>query len=193
MDSFNRTLRFPQVTRTRIRGLTLVEMLCTVSIVAILGSLAVPELGHLRRAAARRAAISDLMHAVFLARSKAIMTNGVVSVCPSADGNHCGGSSADWAMGWIVFQNTDRDMPPVRDTDEEIVHKNSGWPGGTVTSNRDAYSFRPTSQADVNGTILFCDPKGKASDARAVIISHTGRPRIALRDASNRALRCPSS
>lgn len=192
MDSFIRAIGFSAPThRARTKGLTLVEMLCTIGIVAILSAVAMPELGHLRRAAARRAAVNDLMHAVFLARSKAIMTNGVVSVCPSTDGSHCGGSSADWSLGWIVFQNTDRDMPPVRDPGEEILHNNSGWLGGTVTSNRDAYSFRPTSQSDVNGTIVFCDPKGKAADARAVIISHTGRPRIATRDASNRALRCP--
>jgi hypothetical protein len=38
---------------------------------------------------------------------------------------------------------------------------------------------------------VFCDAGGKPSDARAIIISHTGRPRIAARDASNKALQCP--
>jgi hypothetical protein len=45
-------------------------------------------------------------------------------------------------------------------------------------------------QAVVNGTIVFCDARGSAH-ARAIIISHTGRPRVAQRDADGKPLRCP--
>jgi type IV fimbrial biogenesis protein FimT len=188
----------PQISQTPIsgsgaRGLTLVEVLCTVSIVAILSAIAIPNLGDLRRSVARRTAVNELMHAVFLARSKAIMTNSVVSLCPSGNGIRCGEPSSNWADGWIVFRNSDGDLPAVRDPNEEIIYRNSGWIGGLVTSNRDSYSFRATSQFDVNGTMIFCDLRRKSADARAIIISHTGRPRIALRDASNRAIRCPAA
>jgi type IV fimbrial biogenesis protein FimT len=178
-------------TQSRTRGVTLIELLCAISIAAILSAVAVPELGHMQRAAARRTAVNDFMHAIFLARSKAIMTNGVVSICRSADGIACGDSGSHWQEGWIVFQNTDRDQPAQRDENEPILYQHAAWPGGNITSNRVAFSFRPTSQADVNGTIVFCDAGGKSSDARAIIISHTGRPRTATRDASNKALQCP--
>jgi type IV fimbrial biogenesis protein FimT len=58
-----------------------------------------------------------------------------------------------------------------------------------VTSNRLAYTFRPVTQRGVNGTIVFCDERGSIA-ARAIIISHTGRPRVAHVDADNRPLRC---
>lgn len=173
------------------RGVTLIELMAAISIVAILSAVAVPQMGNLQRSAARTATVNDFMHSIFLARSKAVMTNGVVSICRSIDGESCASKTSNWETGWIVFQNTDHDQPAVRDAGEEILERHGGWRGGRITSNREAFSFRPASQADVNGTLIFCDSVGKSSDARAIIISHTGRPRVSSRDASNRALTCP--
>lgn len=177
--------------RAHARGVTVIELMIALGIAAILGAVAIPELGHVHRAAARRAALNDFMHAIFLARSKAIMTNGVVSICRTKDRVTCGDRSGKWEDGWMVFVNRDGDQPAERDADEEIIELHAGWTGGEITSNRVAFSFRPTAQIDVNGTLVFCDLHGKASDARAIIISHTGRPRIATRDASDHALSCP--
>jgi len=44
----------------------------------------------------------------------------------------------------------------------------------------------------VNGTLVFCDPRGSSS-ARAIVISHTGRPRVSRRDSSNKPLKCPAA
>lgn len=89
----------------------------------------------------------------------------------------------------MVFVNRDSDEPPARDRGEKRLFFYPGWTNGRITSNRVAYSFRPYRQTVVNGTILFCDSRGP-EHARAIIISHTGRPRISRRDASNKALRC---
>jgi len=175
----------------RPRGVTLMEFLIALGIAAILGAVAVPGLGHLHRSAARTAVVNDFMHSIFMARSKAIMLNGVVSLCRSVDGQTCGGRADNWETGWIVFENIDRDQPADLDPGEPILQRHAGWSGGRITSNRLSFSFRPTSQADVNGTVVFCDLRGASSDARAIIVSHTGRPRVAKRDASNRALACP--
>jgi len=112
-----------------------------------------------------------------------------VSVCHSSDGQRCD-PGFDWSRGWIVFANHDRDEPPVRDAAEELIVTSVGTPGISITSNRRAYSFRAMAQAVVNGTIVFCDARGSAH-ARAIIISHTGRPRVAQRDADGKPLRCP--
>jgi type IV fimbrial biogenesis protein FimT len=193
MHPLSRSQRSPKFSNTlpHSAGATLIELILTLSIVAILSAIAAPNLGHLLRSSARTAVVNDFMHAIYLARSKAIMTNGVVSICRSADGITCTTLTSNWEGGWIVFQNTDRDQPANRDAGEAIIHRNDGWRGGSITSNRVAFSFRPTSQADVNGTIVFCDRQGGPDDARAIIISHTGRPRVARRDASNRPLECP--
>ena len=172
------------------QGVTLLELIVTIGIVAILSAIAAPSFANFRHDSQRATAVNGFLHGVFLARSESIKRGQVVTLCKSRDGVSCA-ANAQWHDGWIVFVNTDRDELPVRDEDEDIIFVNGGWDGGTITSNRAAYSFRPYRQGVVNGTIVFCDPRGSAH-ARAIIVSHTGRPRIAHRDASNRPLSCVS-
>jgi type IV fimbrial biogenesis protein FimT len=172
-------------------GTTLMELLTTLAIVAVLATLATPGLRALQLDGRRTAVVNGFLHALFLARSEAIKRGQIVSICPSGDGRSCDRGARDWNIGWIVFANSDRDDPPERDPAEELILSAVGWPGGSITSNRRAYSFRPIVQAVVNGTIVFCDGRGSAQ-ARAIIISHTGRPRVAQRDSDGKPLRCPS-
>lgn len=172
----------------RLRGVTLIELATTIGIVAILGTLAVPSFQQLRYDSARTAVVNGFLHGVFFARSESIKRGTVVTMCKSRDGSTCT-SDAAWHDGWMVFVNHDRDDLPERDPGEDVLLVTAAWPDGTIASNRAAYSFRPYQQAVVNGTIVFCDPRG-SEHARAIIISHTGRPRVAQRDASNRPLRC---
>jgi type IV fimbrial biogenesis protein FimT len=173
----------------RNRGLTLLELIISISIVAILGMVAVPSFVNLRQDSERAAAVNRFVHALYLARSESIKRGAIVSICKSADGRNCS-HGADWNGGWMVFSNDDRDDLPDRDANEDILSVYEGWPAGHISSNRSAYSFRPYQQSVVNGTLVFCDARGSAS-ARAIIISQTGRPRVAQRDSSNRPLRCP--
>lgn len=176
----------------RCQGVTLLELMTTLAAIAIVGTLSLPTLSSLRHNALRTAAVNDFFHALFFARSEAFKRADVVSLCKSADGRTCINRHPDWSAGWIVFANTDHDEPPVRDENEGILAVYPAWPGGRITSNRQSYSFRPFNQAVVNGTILFCDRRGSA-EARAIIISSTGRPRVSHRASGNKPLRCPAS
>ena len=178
-------------TTRHMAGITLVELLTTIAIAAILGGMAAPSFANLMHDTGRTTAVNGFIHSLYLARSEAIKRGRIVSICKSTDGETCNHRAANWDDGWIVFINTDRDELPERDPDEQILSVNDGWEAGSITSNRLAYSFRPQAQRVVNGTLVFCDPRGSAH-ARAIIISHTGRPRIARRDASNRPLHCAS-
>ena len=177
--------------RAVARGVTLVELATSLAIIAILATVAVPGFNALRYSSERAAAVNSFVHAIYLARSEAIKRGQVVTLCKSVDGQTCADRAAEWRSGWIVFVNNDRDDPPQRASGEPLLQAYAGWPGGHIVSNREAYSFRAYTQAVVNGTVVFCDPRGSAQ-ARAVIISHTGRPRVAQRDASNKPLRCPA-
>jgi type IV fimbrial biogenesis protein FimT len=172
-------------------GTTLLELLTSLTVVAIVATLAAPSFRTLHLDGRRTAVVNGFLHALFLARSEAIKRGRVVTVCRSGDGRACDYRALDWNIGWMVFVNNDRDDPPVRDPREDVIAHSGAWPGGSITSNRRAYSFRPMAQAVVNGTIVFCDGRG-SPHARAIIISHTGRPRVAQRDASGKPLRCPS-
>lgn len=171
-------------------GVTLIEMLTTLTVMGVLGALAAPGFNTLLRDSARTAAVNDFFHALFLARSESIKRGEIVSLCRSQDRETCAHRGIEWTAGWLVFVNSDRDELPERDPGEAVLAVYDGWPNGRITSNRLAYSFRPHIQGVVNGTIVFCDARG-SEHARAIIISHTGRPRVARRDSSGRALECP--
>jgi type IV fimbrial biogenesis protein FimT len=174
----------------KVAGITLVELITTLAIVAVLATMAAPSLRTLQLNGRRTAVVNGFLHTIFLARSEAIKRAQIVSVCRSSDGRSCE-SGLDWSVGWIAFVNRNRDDPPERGIGEELVARVASWPGGTIASNRRAYSFRPITQGVVSGTIVFCDARG-STEARAIIISHTGRPRVDRRDAEGKPLRCPS-
>jgi type IV fimbrial biogenesis protein FimT len=159
---------------------------------AILGCLAVPAFTSLLYDSARTTAVNTFVHAIFLARSEAMKRGSMVTICSSSDGTTCGPAGADWNAGWIAFVNQDRDEPPVHDVDEAIVFVQGPWRQGRIHANRTAFSFRSYRQGVVNGSVVFCDPRGSAT-ARSVIINSVGRPRVSQRDANNRPLKCPTS
>jgi type IV fimbrial biogenesis protein FimT len=175
---------------TRANGLTLFELMLSLSLLAVASAVAMPAFAGLRRNAVRTATVNEFLHALYLARSEAINRMEVVSVCKSQDGRSCHNDLPDWATGWLVFANHDRDQPPEVDPGEPVLRTYPGWAAGSITANRQAFSFRPLTQAGVNGTVLFCDADGSAA-ARAIIISQTGRPRATSQQADGSALAYP--
>ncbi|WP_129642702.1 GspH/FimT family pseudopilin [Peristeroidobacter agariperforans] len=175
---------------SRPTGFSLLELMVTLSIAGILLGLAAPSFRGMMLDSERASVVNSFVHNVYLARSTATLQGHTVSICRSIDGETCSNATANWQEGWIVFVNSDRDEPPMRDENERILAVQAPWRGGTVTSNRRSYSFNPY-QYGVNGTLVFCDGRGPAQ-ARAIIINIFGRPRLATRDAENRPLRCPN-
>jgi type IV fimbrial biogenesis protein FimT len=173
----------------RRRGHTLPELVFTVAIAVGLLGWGVPAFHDLQLNAARTREVNQFIQAVYLARSEAIKRNGVVSLCPSHDGQWCAPSGTPWQRGWVIFVNRDRDSPAVRDAGEELLRVYAPWQRGAVNANRATLSFRPFGQMGVTATFTFCDQRGSTA-ARAVIISQTGRPRVSDRSASNKALVC---
>lgn len=87
-------------------GFTLVELLVTVAVAAILLMVAVPGFQSLIRGNQATTEANALHTALLFARSEALKRRGSVTLCRSADGASCGGN---WADGWIVFNDTDAD------------------------------------------------------------------------------------
>ena len=173
----------------RRRGYTLPELVFTMAITIGLLGWGVPAFRDLQLNAARTREVNQFIQAVYLARSEAIKRNGVVSLCPSLDGEWCAPSGTPWQRGWLIFVNADRDSPAERDSGEELLRVYAPWDRGAVNANRTTLSFRPFGQMGVTATFTFCDQRGSKA-ARAVIISQTGRPRVSDRSASNAVLVC---
>ena len=144
----------------------------------------------MRRNAARTREVNQFVQAVHLARGEAMKRNGVVSLCPSRDGQlvrrgrrrhgTTAGSCSPIGIG---------DSPAARDAGEDLLHVYPAWREGRIVANRATLSFRAFGQSGVTATFAFCDDRGSGA-ARAVIISQTGRPRVSARSSSGAPLSC---
>ena len=172
----------------RQQGVTLIELMLCLAMIAGLVGWGAPSFRQVSLNTARAREVNQFVQAVHYARSEAIKRNGVVSLCPSLDGATCTATTG-WQTGWLVFVNLDHDSPADRDVDEDLLRVYEPWPDGQITSNRTTLSFRAFGQSGVTATVAFCDDRG-SSAARAVIISQTGRPRVADRNSSGGALAC---
>lgn len=172
----------------RSPGFTLLELLVTLAVVALLLAMAVPAFTSLVLDARLTAAVNRVVHGVHVARHEAQKSGADVVLCRSTSGQQCV-HSGGWHTGLIVFVNRDRDDPPQVDPGEPILQSEAALPLTAVLANRRAFVFRPWSRS-VNGTLTFCDRRG-TEQARAVVVSYTGRPRATSASTANGAMSCP--
>lgn len=81
------------------RGFTLIELMTTVTVLVILSLVAVPSFREFVANQRVRNASFELMSALTLARSKAIVQNGEVALKRKA-------GSTNWNEGWVVADDT---------------------------------------------------------------------------------------
>ena len=169
-------------------GFTLWELLCTLGIAGVAFATGVPAFRTFLLDARLTADVNAWVLSVQLARSEAMKRGRPVIVCKTDDTRRCGAADLALDAGWMVYVNLDDEYPPHRSATEPLLYMHDPAITGTATSNRSYYEFR-TDRRSTNGTIVLCDERGSAA-ARAVIVSYTGRPRIARVDANGRPLRC---
>jgi type IV fimbrial biogenesis protein FimT len=90
-------------------GFTMLELMLTISIAAILLVIGVPSFRYVTVSNRASAEINGLLGDMQFARGEAIKEGQPVSICASSDGATCLGTTA-WHSGWIVFSGS---SPPV--------------------------------------------------------------------------------
>jgi type IV fimbrial biogenesis protein FimT len=173
---------------THIKGFTLYELLLTTILVALISGLAIPSFSASIARQRQRVEIDALFHALHLARKESVMRRKVVSLCPSLDGRSCA-KSRDWSNGWLMFENNDRDSPPRIDPDEVLLKDHRVDDQVRITSNRKGFTLRATFMRATNGTFVFCDPAKRISP-KALVVSYTGRPRVADQTTEGKSYFC---
>ena len=174
--------------RATQRGYSLFELLMTVTLAALIAGLGLPSFGGLIADKRLRAEADALFHAVHLARKYSIVRRRVISLCPSLDLEYCAPGS-DWSSGWILFENIGRVGTDIRSPDETLLDARRVDPAVSINANRQSFSFRSTHLRATNGSLVICDQKNRAR-SRAVVVSYTGRPRVAREDRRGRPYRC---
>ena len=175
-----------------VGGFTLRELLCTLSVGAILLGLAVPSFRAFVLDARRTADVNGFVLAVQVARSEAIKRGETVVLCQTFDGHRCGNDEVGYGSGWLVFADSDSTRPPQRSDAKPVIYAYRPESTGTIVGNREYFDFRPIQTRSTNGTLVFCDERG-GSSARAVIVSYTGRPRVDSVDPDGKRLVCSNS
>jgi general secretion pathway protein H len=92
-----------QVSRCRrdAEGFTLIELMVTIAVVALLAAVAAPAMVTLMNSNRLSSSAGELTAALQLARAEAVRRSATVTVCGSADGVACT-NGANWA-NWIVL------------------------------------------------------------------------------------------
>jgi type IV fimbrial biogenesis protein FimT len=186
--------------RQRQRGVTIVELAVTLTIAAILASLAAPSMQDFIRNGRLTSTSNDLLRAFQVARTEAIKRQQNVVVCatsnPSSTSATCNAST--FRSGWIVFQDANNNQ----DHDStEAIFMNHEAPDSTLTINGNNLAGYNGSGGPgfiaATASITVCDSRGVTaigtnSTARALILEMTGRVHVAKSQAEViTAVSCP--
>ncbi|MBT8447693.1 MAG: GspH/FimT family pseudopilin [Gammaproteobacteria bacterium] len=166
-------------------GFGLVEMVACVAILGLLLSLAAPAFGRWLREAEMSRAINSLVADIHRARQTAQVRARTVTLCASSSGLVCE-DRLDWSDGWLVAPAGATEVSGVPALSQVAGHRAVGI---RIVANRRAFEFRPFTLRDTNGSLWFCDLRGKARPRR-LVISPTGRPRLAFEQTLNPRLSC---
>lgn len=164
------------------QGMSLIEQIMVLVIVAILTGLALPSLTRLLSRNRLQVAQTDFMSALQNARFTAATTGKRTLFCPSEDGRRCS-ESTQWHRGWLLGHDTDGDHQP----DGAPSYTGGAYAGGvriTSSTGRRDVRFRPDGSASgSNITLSFCQP-GSHEQVLTVVVSNAGRIRGAPADAA---------
>jgi type IV fimbrial biogenesis protein FimT len=166
----------------RARGLTLLEMLVTLSILGIMAFMAIPGLMDTFNRMAVNSAARSINTALSLARSEAVKRGRNVSVCPSSSGTDC--AAGAWESGWIVFVDANGDADGATgsvDSGDEVIRVFSALADIDVsispTANLLSYSNKGYGTLTAVTTFTLCPTDGNDDNVRQVEISVSGRAR----------------
>lgn len=183
---------------TSQRGLSLIELLVTMSIAVILLTIGVPSFVDMITSNTATSYANDLLADINYARSEAITRGTRVVVCKGAAtavGSDC--ATGNWEDGWKVFEDCndnqtidnatcpDRNADGAADNEEVLrVHAalSAGWTlrGNNNVTNR--ITFLPDGRTNNNGTLVACKGGvrnvGNQTRSSAVVVNVTGRARV---------------
>lgn len=158
------------------KGLTLLEVIYGIAITSILATVAFPALGTLQKRSSNHEATSQLINTLLHARSTAVHSRSVVTICAGLD--RCS-SEQTWHSNALSFIDTNRNGQ--LDGAEQILHSSRIKDGHFWHWNnfrRTPYiQYQPDgSTLGQNGTFTLCSNDLRSS--HQVLVNVIGRSRV---------------
>lgn len=165
-------------------GMTLIELMVSVAIVAVVASLAVPSFRTMLVKRSVQSAADSLVSDMRLARSEALKRSTRTAICRSTDGTSCSSVVGSWNEGWIVF--IDKNANSSVDTGDEIIRVQQALPninsirGPAGADPIQIVKYDPAGFAKAANQSFVFTPTGTVPDGttRLVCISIQGRPAL---------------
>ncbi|GIU22942.1 GspH/FimT family protein [Shewanella schlegeliana] len=167
--------------KKRIRAFTLVELIVTIAVAAILIIIAAPSFTAFYENARSDAAIRNIQQSLQLARNQAISYGVVVTVCP-LNGNTCG---TDWRNGFSVFidNGTLATIDSTNGVDDKVIKVIDAFNSNDFVSyDENSISFSPdglTTGALTSGRISYCPGSKSNENTKTIEIIRSGKIRFA--------------
>lgn len=164
----------------REHGLTLIELLVGLSLIAIVMGVGVSSFKPFFVKRAATAAADTLAMDYRLARSEAVRRTSSVTICRSINGASCATGEGSWHEGWLVFSDANADHA-INGNDEILraqgqVQGVTGMHNGTEGETKYYTTFRPTGLAVASAeSIIATADRTVAGGTRLLCISALGR------------------
>ncbi len=157
-------------------GFTLVELMVTLSVAAIVLAVGVPSFRDFVQNNRAATQANHLVLAFNTARSESVNRGSRVSVCASTDQSTCS-ASTNWATGWILFTD-DSGVNGDRDGSDTIIRVWDTLSGSTTLTSNDSFvQYLGSGQINHAGNVTFTLtlPDCTGNNVRNLSISPTGR------------------